>query len=50
MTAISWRAGLQKIVVLFSIEVGLIADVEAAKEALYFKWLMYDLGFAYDEV
>ena len=47
-TTISWRARLQTIVALSTTEAELIAVVEAAKEALYLKKLLCDLGFMQD--
>ncbi|KAJ9536138.1 hypothetical protein OSB04_un000681 [Centaurea solstitialis] len=44
-TAISWRSRLQSIVALSTTEAELIAAVESAKEAIYLKELLNDLGF-----
>ena len=49
-TAISWRARLQTIVALSTTEAELIAAVEAAKEALYLRRLLCDLGFVFEGV
>ena len=49
-TAISWRVRLQTIVALSTTEEELIATVEAAKEALYLRRLLCDLGFVFEEV
>ena len=50
VTTISWRARLQTIVALSTTEAELIAAVEAAKEVLYLKRLLCDLGFVYETV
>ena len=49
-TTISWRSRLQTVVALSTTEAELIAAVEAAKEALYLKRLLYDLGFEHESV
>ena len=44
-TAISWKSRLQSIVALSTTEAELVAAVESAKEAVYLKELLNDLGF-----
>jgi transposase InsO family protein len=44
-TAVSWRSRLQSIVALSTTEAELVAAVESAKEAVYLKELLNDLGF-----
>ena len=47
---ISWRSRLQTVVALSTMEAELIAMVEAAKEALYLKRLLCDLGFEHHSI
>ena len=49
-TTISWRSRLQTIVALSTMEEELIAAVEAAKEALYLKRLLCDLGIEHGSI
>ena len=49
-TTISWRSRLKTVVALCTMEAELIAAVEAAKEALYLKRLLCDLGFKHESV
>ncbi|CAA7052965.1 unnamed protein product [Microthlaspi erraticum] len=47
---ISWRSGLQHIVALSTIEAEYMALVEAAKEALWLKGIVGELGFPQEKV
>lgn len=49
-TAINWRARLQTIIVLSTAKTKLTVVADAAKETLYLKLLLCDLGFVYDGI
>lgn len=47
-TAISWKASLQSVIALFTIEAGYITLIEGLKEAMWLKGILAELGMEHE--